>query len=182
MEHVLCICTTGTLLWYINRTITQHHPSSSVSPVDTHRHTYILDVLHIYVFTHAHACSPVDCDLPALTTELWLTGCYRSHLRPLTVCTVLLDICVYIKDGIEGRGDGGSGVSTECPRRGRGSAGGSGRHLIKAVAAHLRRFGFRFGGLKEAKCGRLWAWMDVCFSKDLYWATDGLSVCVWVWV
>lgn len=87
MEHVLCICTTGTLLWYINRTITQHHPSSSVSPVDTHRHTYIRDVLHIYVFTHAHACSPVDCDLPALTTELWLTGCYRSHLRPLTVCT-----------------------------------------------------------------------------------------------
>lgn len=51
---------------------------------------------------HIWACSPVDCDLPALSTKLWLTGCYRSHLRPLAVCKIL-DICVYIKEGTDGR-------------------------------------------------------------------------------
>lgn len=65
-----------------------------------------------------------------------------SHLRPLTLCKIL-DICVYIKEGIDGRGDGGSGVSAvsvyRVPAGWMRAVRGSGRHLIKTVAAHLRQ-------------------------------------------
>lgn len=60
----------------------------------------------------------------------------------------ILDICVYIKEGIDGRRDGGSGVSTmsacRVPAGWTRTARGSGRHLIKTVAAHLRHFFFFF--------------------------------------
>lgn len=103
----------------------------------------------------------MDCDLPAFPTKHWLTGCYRSHLRPLTLCKIL-DICVYIKEGI----DGGSGVSTasvcRVPVGWMRTVRGSGRHLIKTVAAHLRRLDFTSLGWGNGTGGWVWAWMEDC--------------------
>lgn len=115
-EHVLHICTAGTVVWYISLSLSikQHRPSSSVSPhiawtctgtqywnQQAHTHTCTQTILHI-LYTHMYEPAVVDCDLLALSTKLWLTGCYRSHLCPLAVCKIL-DICVYIKEGTDGR-------------------------------------------------------------------------------
>lgn len=148
-----------------------------------HKHGYTIYIC-IHIHGHIWACSPVDCDLPALHTKLWLTGCYRSHLRPLTVCKIL-DICVYIKEGSDGRQRGGVCVCQPSPcieRRWGGWGGpaeGSGRHLIKTVAARLRHldFGSR-RGLRPGKwSGWVWAWMEVlcvcvriCTVPQMGWA------------
>lgn len=101
--------------------------------------------LSIYLETRTRVYSPVDCDLRALPTKLWLTGCYRSHLCPLTMCKIL-DICVHIKSGLMERGYGGSGVSTSSVDRGLAgwmrAVRRSGHHLIKTLAAHLCQLDF----------------------------------------
>lgn len=139
-----------------------------------------MDTLYTYVYTYTctyeRAVQWIVISF-ALHTKLWLTGCYRSHLRPLTVCKIL-DICVYIKEGSEGRGRcrkwcvshlcvSSTGGVDEDRRE------GSGRHLIKTVAAHLRYSGFGSRrGLRLGKwSGWVWAWMEVC-----------VYVCVWEFV
>lgn len=64
----------------------------------------------------------------------------------------ILDICVYIKEGNDGRGGGGSGAGTTSvcgvAAGWMKAARGSGHHLIKTVAAHLRQL--------DSVCLRLW--------------------------
>lgn len=147
---------------------TQYRKADQHKRTCAHKHVYTE-----YIYTHTHMCSPVYCDLPAPPTKLWLTGCYRSHLRPFPVCTIL-DICVYIKEGIDGKGDGGSGVSTisvyQVPAAWMRTARGNGRHLIKTVAAHLRQLDFSLGlvwdkGNGAGGCGHEWRSVDVCFGE-----------------
>ncbi len=85
----------------------------------------------------------------------------------------ILDICVYIKEGIDGRGDAGSGVSTavvyRVPAGWMGTVRGSGRHLIKTVAAHLRQSDFGFQA-EEME------WVGVGMNGGL-WMCVGVRMC-----
>lgn len=79
----------------------------------------------------------------------------------------ILDICVYIKEGIDGRGDGGSSVSTvsvcRVPVGWWRTVRGSGRHLIKTVAAHLRQLNSEAEEMEWVGVGMNGGlWMCVC--------------------